>query len=416
MASIPAQTMGVGVFTETLLDVLDLSRIQLSFAYLAGTLASGFLIPMGGRWIDRLGIRKTLCFSSAALGLSLILLSISDWLAAKIAAWVPLTVPWLIPFFIVTIGFFLIRYWGQGILTLASRNMVGKWFDHRRGLAVGISGVAVGLTFSASPTILNALIRWIGWRESWILLGLLLLFGMSGFAWLFSRDNPEECGLQMDGGKRPLRDKQPNPDLFIHHEFTRSETIRTFAFWSFSLAFSWHALFFTAYTFHVVDIGRSIGLPRQEIFILFLYASIVSIVTNLTAGWISGWIRIKWLLLIQNLSMFSMALGLLIGDPTLTPIFIVISLGVSGGLWSNLSGTVYPRFFGRAHLGSIAGLSMSMLVVGSAIGPYMFSLSEALSGSYRGGYYAGLVIATVLMAAAFRSDNPQRKLSSEGTG
>ena len=41
--SAPGQTIGVAVFTEDLLSVTGLSRLQLSNAYLIGTLASGLL-------------------------------------------------------------------------------------------------------------------------------------------------------------------------------------------------------------------------------------------------------------------------------------------------------------------------------------------------------------------------------------
>ena len=45
VASAPGQTLGVSVFTESLLDVTGLSRVQLSNAYLMGTLGSGLLLP-----------------------------------------------------------------------------------------------------------------------------------------------------------------------------------------------------------------------------------------------------------------------------------------------------------------------------------------------------------------------------------
>lgn len=43
--SAPGQTIGVSVFTESLLDVTGLTRIEFSNAYLMGTLASGLMLP-----------------------------------------------------------------------------------------------------------------------------------------------------------------------------------------------------------------------------------------------------------------------------------------------------------------------------------------------------------------------------------
>ena len=46
--SAPGQTIGVSVFTESLLEVTGLSRVEFSNAYLMGTLASGLMLPYAG--------------------------------------------------------------------------------------------------------------------------------------------------------------------------------------------------------------------------------------------------------------------------------------------------------------------------------------------------------------------------------
>jgi len=410
IASIPAQTYGVGVFVEVLIETLGLTRTQLSLTYLLATLASGLLLPLGGRWLDRFGLRKATVLSVVLLGASLILLSLSDYLAGSLSGFPGFNqVPWLAPFLIVWCGFFLIRFWGQGMLTLSSRNMIGKWFQYRRGLAIGISGVATGIAFSASPTILYGLIQWLGWRWSWLLMGLLLLGPMAFIFWAFARDNPEECGLEMDGGAAAGRKPSTNPDLYIHHEYSREEALRTFSFWIFSLAFAWHALFVTAYAFHVADIGRSIGLEEGRVFLLFIYAAAISIPTNLFVGWISPYIRLKWGLVIMNTCTLGLAGSLAIGGPYVATM-IVLTLGLSLGLWGNLHGQVYARYFGRAHLGAITGKAMSLIVIASALGPYLFSLSESFFNTYAGAYLGSLLISALLTVLALRANNPQRQI------
>ena len=57
LMSIPGQTMGVSVFTESLLDELVVNRDQLSIAYMLGTMGSAFLLPWVGRLYDRVGAR-----------------------------------------------------------------------------------------------------------------------------------------------------------------------------------------------------------------------------------------------------------------------------------------------------------------------------------------------------------------------
>ena len=45
--SVPGQTMGVSVFTDHLIRVTGLSRLELANTYLLGTLASSFFLPRG---------------------------------------------------------------------------------------------------------------------------------------------------------------------------------------------------------------------------------------------------------------------------------------------------------------------------------------------------------------------------------
>ena len=57
IASVPGQTAGVSVFTDDLTSTTGLTRLQLAIAYLIGTGASGLLLGIGGRMIDRYGSR-----------------------------------------------------------------------------------------------------------------------------------------------------------------------------------------------------------------------------------------------------------------------------------------------------------------------------------------------------------------------
>ena len=57
LMSIPGQTMGVSVFTESLLSDLEINRNNLSLAYLVGTMGSGLIITRAGKLYDRYGAR-----------------------------------------------------------------------------------------------------------------------------------------------------------------------------------------------------------------------------------------------------------------------------------------------------------------------------------------------------------------------
>jgi cyanate permease len=85
---------------------------------------------------------------------------------------------------------------------------------------------------------------------------------------------------------------------------------------------------------------------------------------------------------------------------------IICGNGVVWGLYTVLIGVTWPRFYGLKHLGAISGFSLSWTVIGSALGPYMFSVSMDLTGSYDLVAWVCFSISLILIALAFKADNP----------
>ncbi|KKK98707.1 hypothetical protein LCGC14_2640080, partial [marine sediment metagenome] len=66
--SLPGQTIGVSIFTESLLRDLEINRDNLSLAYLIGTVASGLLITRAGKFYDKYGARVLALIAAGMLG------------------------------------------------------------------------------------------------------------------------------------------------------------------------------------------------------------------------------------------------------------------------------------------------------------------------------------------------------------
>ena len=156
LMSIPGQTMGMAVFTEPFINAFDLSRTQLSIAYMLGTLASALFLTRAGRLYDRLGARLIMVGSSVALAIVLLYFTVLDRLAAHLVG-----TPGVM-FLLIMLGYFGVRFSGQGVLTSASRNVLMNWFARRRGRASGLRGVFVSLGFSLAPLVLAGMIGVLG--------------------------------------------------------------------------------------------------------------------------------------------------------------------------------------------------------------------------------------------------------------
>ena len=60
------------------------------------------------------------------------------------------------------------------------------------------------------------------------------------------------------------------------------------------------------------------------------------------------------------------------------------AMGLGGGLVMVLFFSVWPRVYGRAHLGRIQGAAQAMTVLASAIGPLLLAACVEWTGSYAG--------------------------------
>ena len=213
----------------------------------------------------------------------------------------------------------------------------------------------------------------------------------------------------MDGGTEPKA--HDNPDMYIEREFTRDEAVRDYSFWIFNAAFWFWAMFGTAFTFHATSIGAEYDFSRERILNLFVPIAAISVTTNLLFGIINARLRLKFLLVVMNLGCITAALGLLWLDQPGGVAAYVLGTGIASGGFVSLSGIVFPRFYGREHLGAISGVNMSVMVIGSGIGPLLFGGCHHFSNSYQLILIFCAIIPAVLALLSLWADNPQNKVA-----
>ena len=408
--SVPGQTVGVSTFTDHLIAALKISRNELSLAYLLGTLSSSLILTRAGEIYDKIGARWLGVIITIALGAVLILLSQIDHIAFGIGHFFQSgNSQFYISFVTIMIGFFLLRFCGQGVLTMLSRNMMMKWFEKKRGLANGISNVFVALGFAIAPLVFEYLIENNGWRSAWIMMACIAGFGFCIIVFIFFRDNPEDCGLLPDGEQPGKPGNSSFQSQTARKQYTLREAKKTFCFWVFIVGLSMQALFITGYTFNIVSIFAAANMDKTTALGIFVPTSVISVGLSLIGGWLSDHIKLKYLLSFflvgQGLAMVSMC----ILGPGIPYLMLIVGNGIVGGLYSVLAAVVWPQFFGRQHLGAISGFAMSAMVLSSALGPLLFSLSYTRLGSYGWGAAICLVIVIINLVFSFKADNPQEK-------
>ncbi len=404
-ASVPGQTVGVSTFTDPVKDALGLSRSKFSIAYALGTIGSSFLLGIAGKWFDKYGARKVAFFAALGLAFALFISSSSAFISGSIQN-ITGVQSWLIPFITIMVCFFLVRFSGQGVLTLSSRNMIMLWFDQYRGRVNAISSVAVSLGFSISPLLFNSLIEGFGWQQAWIWLALGLLV-LSVLIFITFRDSPEKFNLKPDG--ELVKKQAKGVKAIATKQFTRNEALRTRSFWMYSMMLAFNGYFVTGLTFHIVSVFGDVGYNKEEAITFFLPMSLVSLSASILFNTLSDKIKLKSLLYIMIFGGVICSVGLSMLMFKTGFYLLIFGAGLMSGLYAVLSSVVWPRFFGRKHLGAISGVNMQMIVFASALGPFLFSLSYKFFDSYSVIAIAGLVLLGIIALASLKANNPQEQ-------
>jgi OFA family oxalate/formate antiporter-like MFS transporter len=410
--SLPGQTIGVSIFTESLLRDLEINRNNLSLAYLIGTVGSGLLITRAGKMYDRFGARFMAFISAAMLGVMLLFLTRVQNVVRYFHD-LNGTSPAIVTFVFLAFGFWGIRFFGQGLLTMISRNMVMKWFNKRRGLANGVLGIFSAFGFSLAPKIFDQIIQKLDWQGTWMLLGAVVGLGFVVIVLIFYRDNPADCGCVADGAKIANR-KFKRPPSLPDRDYSLPEARKTRAFWAFTFGLTLTALYISGLIFHVVSVFGTSGMSKEMALGIFVPVSLIAIAVQFFFGYISDFMRLKYLLMFFMLGMLTTSIGLsLLGTIDAAYWMIITGNGIVWGMYTVLIAVTWPRFYGLKHLGAISGFSLSLAVIGSALGPYLFSLSFKLTGHYYLVAWLCIVLSLFLFSFAFKANNPNEMISGQ---
>ena len=395
LMSIPGQTMGVSVFTDYIIQALSISRTGISSSYMIGTIISALLLAKAGKFYDKFGAKITASIASVSLGLVLLYLSKIDLLLAFINSFTNLS-KGNISFVLLIFGFFILRFFGQGIMAMVSRNMVLKWFDKKRGFIAAIMGSFTTFGFSYAPKILNTLIEEFTWQGAWKILSIILGIGFTIIILLFYKDNRAENKPNNDSIKNNPGADQSEKDI------TLKEALKTRDFWSYNLTIAFFALFNTAFTFHIVSIFSIAGIDRSDAVAIFIPISVIAVAVRFTGSTFINYINLKIILILEILGMITASLAIFNLSPGISVTMLILGMGVANGTFGILISITWITIFGKKHLGAISGAAMGWTVAGSAVGPFLFSILKDYFGDYTPALLVSIAIGiTILIFSLF---------------
>jgi MFS family permease len=189
---------------------------------------------------------------------------------------------------------------------------------------------------------------------------------------------------------------------------TWQEAVSTPAFWLFSVGAALYGLVASGIGLFNESILAERGFGPDVYYQTLIVTAMTALIGNFGGGWIATRMSLQHLLAI---SLFVLAVGLAALPQVITIGQVMAwatAMGLGGGLVMVLFFSVWPRVYGRAHLGRIQGAAQAMTVLASAIGPLLLAWCVEWTGSYSGMFTVLAVVIGLVAFAALLTPLPSR--------
>jgi len=362
-------------FTETLI----ISNETFGWYYSGATLVSAMILPSVGGFLDRVKLR----FVSVGIGIGL---SIFCLLASQV--YHPVTLA------IALIG---LRFCGQGMMPLTASTAVARYFTINRGKALSLAGFGLPIGEFMLPLLITASIATLGWRITWILLGVSVwLIFIPASLKMVSTNNPFQFN-QEEAEDTSTLNKQAKSS---YKNYNREVVLRDPRFYLLSLIILFVPFFMTGLLIHQNLIAEVKGWSPALMASAIMAFGLTRIVTNLLAGPIIDRYSAMW---VYPFVLIPLILGTAIAIVWQHPLAAYVLFMLSGATNSMLSLTataMWAEIYGTAHLGAIRSMITTIIVFAAAVAPVVMAkgFTDPASFQLSMSIYLGFMVFATLIA------------------
>ena len=339
------QTFFIGVFGPELRAEFGLSHGDWSLVFMVGTLASAVVLPWSGRLIDHIDLRVFTGAVYVGLAAACFVTAIVNHVTVLIFA------------------VFLLRQFGQGLMSHMSVTSMVRYFDADRGKAISLGAVGFSAGQSVLPFAAVLAIAAVGWRPTYAAMGVVLLVAvMPGALWLLM-GHGERHQRHLDVLARPALDQAAG------RQWTRAEVLRDPRFYVLLVGIEASAVIATALLFHQLHLADVKGWTHGWITGNYVVYAVANLATVVVAGRLVD--RIGALRLVP-LHLGPLVFGLVVVaafDAPLWASLYLLATGVTIGLAFTSVSAMWAEMYGVRNIGAIKGVVSAALVFASALGP-----------------------------------------------
>jgi len=318
-----------------------LSHGEFGRLYMFATLASALCLPFVGRLVDVVQAHRTVALVAPILA------------GASLLAGYASSVPMLVA------AVFLLRLFGQGMMTHIALTTTGRWFVAERGRAVSLVVLGHQGGEATIPLAFAALTIVYGYRVGWVAAtAALLVIGLPFAYWAYHKPRVPHGQLSTE--------EKSSPEV---RSWTRREVLRDPIFWILLTGVLAPAFIGTTIFYHQNYLTALHDWPPQLFATSLLVMALTTVGFALLTGAAIDRFGATLVLPIFLLPLASACFALAYSGPEITLFIVMVLLGISYGISSTLFGSLWPEIYGLTNLGAVRSITVSAAVLATAIGP-----------------------------------------------
>ncbi|MGQ4275873.1 MFS transporter [Pseudidiomarina sp. E22-M8] len=340
------QTFLLGLFTDAFRTAHSLSHGEYGAIYAAATFIGGLLLMRIGKQLDKVSLAYFTTFTFIGIALSALIVTWSVHLAALF------------------VGLAGLRLFGQGFMGHIAMTSMGRYFIEQRGKAVAFAGMGFPLGELLLPVLIVALVAASGWQMTWWLFATFLVCGLPLMLWLQSY-KPQPVAA-------PVAPTSVEGD--VQAAIRQRDLLRQGKFWVVLPALLGLPFVVTALLLNQLWLANQQSWPVAATASGIMIFSLCRVAVSVVAG---DWIDRLGSRQFIGLNILPVTFGtvLLAANFGVWSWWVFLGLaGVSAGINSALSGTLWAELYGTNYLATVRALVHAMMVFATALAPFLMGV------------------------------------------
>ncbi|EQF23585.1 major Facilitator Superfamily protein [Clostridioides difficile CD160] len=283
---------------------------------------------------------------------------------------------------------------GLGMTTLTPLSIIiSNWFVEKRGLALGLTFMGSGVGGMIFNPIANYIILNYSWRQSYLVLGIIILVTTIPVVLIFMSEKPSDKGLLPYGYSNSSENVLDNSAKGI----MLGDAVKTKIFWIMVVGLILITIIAMGVQMHIASYLTDIGYsPTFAASVISINMGVV-ILGKILLGYVFDKVGCEKGVIFVGLQVFLGVLALLFASKYPAIIVFIICWGIGNCMGTIVPALITSEIFGKRDYSTIVGVVNAVVLLGAALGSAVTGKLYDMSGGYTLAWMTYLVLTVIMV-------------------